>query len=282
VGIRIDPVTGFHFGVNDYTEWHPGTLPIIISAPHGGSLEPGEIPDRSFGVTVTDLRTREVTVALEAAIEARFGARPHVIISNLRRTKLDPNREIGEAAQGSPPAERAWREYHAFIDSASAEVEALGGGLYIDMHGHGHEIQRIELGYLYNDIILFRTDSLMDDLDGEDSSIQALAERTQIPFSELLRGEESVGGLLEARGYPSVPSPTFPDAGGAPFFSGGFSTVRHGSRDGGSVDGIQFELNWDGVRDSAANRAAFVEALAEVLEIWVAQHYPATSGAASR
>jgi N-formylglutamate amidohydrolase len=272
--VRIDAATGYHYGSNDWVQWHPGTLPVILSAGHGGSLEPGAIPDRTFGVTVTDLRTREMTLAIEEALIERLGAAPHVVISNLKRTKLDPNRAITEAAQGSPEAETAWRQYHAFIDSASAQVEAdHGPGLYLDIHGHGHDIQRVELGYLYSGVILRRTDAQIDDLDGADSSLRALGARTQVSFAELLRGEGSVGGLLEAAGYPSVPSPTWPHPDGEPYFTGGYSTARHGSSQGGQVDGIQFELNWEGVRNSAANREAFATALADVVATWLETHY---------
>ena len=32
-----------------YVEYRPGTLNVILSAPHGGSLRPDSIPDRSIG-----------------------------------------------------------------------------------------------------------------------------------------------------------------------------------------------------------------------------------------
>ena len=34
---------------NEYIEYIPGTLNIILSAPHGGGLQPDEIPDRDAG-----------------------------------------------------------------------------------------------------------------------------------------------------------------------------------------------------------------------------------------
>ena len=58
-GIRFDEATGYWFGTNDWVEYRPGTLPVILSAPHGGSTEPPSIPDRSGAgiVTVRDSRT---------------------------------------------------------------------------------------------------------------------------------------------------------------------------------------------------------------------------------
>jgi hypothetical protein len=35
-----------YFGRSNYIQYVAGDLPMIISAPHGGSLTPSEIPDR--------------------------------------------------------------------------------------------------------------------------------------------------------------------------------------------------------------------------------------------
>ena len=42
---------------------------------------------------------------------------------HLHRSKLDPNREIIEAAQGDPESERAWWEFQTFIEEATETVE---------------------------------------------------------------------------------------------------------------------------------------------------------------
>ena len=44
------------YGVNNYTQYHIGRLPIIISASHGGFVAPASIPDRTCNnpTTVTD------------------------------------------------------------------------------------------------------------------------------------------------------------------------------------------------------------------------------------
>ena len=53
-----------YYGRNKYVEFHPGSLPIIVSAPHGGDMVPMEIPDRTYGTTVTDSNTKEITLAI--------------------------------------------------------------------------------------------------------------------------------------------------------------------------------------------------------------------------
>ena len=51
----------------------------------------------------------------------------------LCRTKLDPNREINEAAQGDELAIDAYNTFHGYI---SAAIEAVGGrGILFDLHG---------------------------------------------------------------------------------------------------------------------------------------------------
>lgn len=57
----------------------------------------------------------------------------------------------------------------------------------------------------------------------------------------ILRGNKSLGWFLEANEYAAVPSPTYETPRNDPYFSGGYNTFRHGSLNGGSVDGIQIE-----------------------------------------
>ena len=264
-----------YFGRNGYVEYIPGTLPLVLSAPHGGALAPPEIPDRTWGTVVTDSYTRETLLAVRDAFLGQTGQAPHVVISHLKRTKLDPNREIGEAAQESPFAENAWEEFHGFIEIATDRVaEDLGSGFYLDLHGHGHEIQRLELGYLLSASDLNQND---DGLDGTSfalkSSVAALAQASPLSFSALVRGETSFGAYLAEQGIRSVPSPGDPSPGSDSYFSGGYNTFRHGSRDGGTVSGLQIEMHRPGIRDTEGNRRAFGMGLARAVERFMLEHY---------
>jgi N-formylglutamate amidohydrolase len=264
-----------YFGRRQYIEYVPGELPLILSAPHGGDMTPDEISDRTWGTTDTDRNTIETLWAVRDALVERTGAAPHLIVSHLRRTKLDPNREIVEAAQGNPFAENAWAEFQAYIDVAAGLVtETYGSGLYVDLHGHGHAIARVELGYLLTAADLDRSDAELDAGGyAERSSIRAISAASPLTFSGLLRGPASFGALLAAEGFPSVPSPADPSPGAAPYFSGGYDTDRHGSRGGGTVSGIQIELYFVGVRDSDASRRAFAHALAAAVEAYMTEHW---------
>ena len=86
-------------------------------------------------------------------------------------------------------------------------------------------------------------------------------------LAELLRGTNSFGALLASKGYPPVPSPAMPDTGrGNSYFDGGYTPRRHGSANGGAIDGLQMEVNLAGIRDPAINRTNFLLALAQVFD----------------
>jgi len=273
----LEPVAGStRTGRNDYVEFIAGDLPVIVAAPHGGTLTPSEIPDRGVGTSARDTNTEELVRSIRQAFIDRVGAVPSIVINRLHRSKLDANREIVEAADGNEYAERAWYEWHAFIEAAAlmaTDAGPDGMALYLDIHGHGHTIPRIEIGYLLAAADL----ALPDDGLGQPSliaksSIRAVAADDGPRFVELVRGPTSLGELLAQRGYPAVPSASDPSPGADPYFTGGYNTARHGSRDGGSVSAIQIELNYAGIRDTDANRRQFAAALAAAVDAWFAAH----------
>jgi len=271
---RFQPGVSY-FGRGGYVEYVPGDLPLAVSVPHGGGLTPEEIPDRVTGTTVTDANSVETARAVREAFVQRTGKAPHLIISHLKRTKLDPNREIVEAAQGNPYAENAWDEFQAYIDVAEdLIVDDFGSGLYLDLHGHGHEIPRVELGYLIAAPVLDLGDAELDAGGyATISSIRAVAASSPLPFSRILRGDQSFGAFLAAQGINSVPSPAALSPGSAEYFSGGYNTERHGSRHGGTVSGIQMELHRPGIRDTDENRRAFGARLAAAVEAYMVAHW---------
>jgi hypothetical protein len=263
-----------YFGKNNYIEYIAGNTPYILSAPHGGSLTPAEIPDRTSGETVTDSNTDTLARSISAAVFAREGKYPHIIICRLRRTKLDANRDLNEASEPNPYATQAWKEFQSFIDTAKQTViREFGKGFYIDLHGHGHEIQRLEMGYLLSSTALTLSDNILDNaIYGNSSSIRTMIPLSRLSFSKLLRGPQSLGSLFEIRGFPAVPSEMQPNPGSALYFSGGYNTQRHGSVGGGLISGVQIECNMKGVRDTDDSRRRFAEAVAETFDYYTAMH----------
>ena len=232
-----------YWGRKDYIEYVAGDLPVIISSPHGGYLKPSEIPDRTYGVLGMDSNSQEYTFEAARYLKAITGRSPHLIINRLHRIKLDANREIKEAAQGSKYSEQAWTEYHQYIEAAKKWVTTrCGKGLYLDHHTNAHSEKWVELGMLLPSSDLALSDSVLNQPTYiNKSSIRAISLSPGRSFVEILRGQFSLGGLLMNRGYKSVPSPKHPDPADGGFFSGGYNTWRHGSKSGGAIDGIQVE-----------------------------------------
>jgi hypothetical protein len=272
---RYTPGTSY-FGRANYIEYIAGELPIIITAPHGGSLRPDEIPDRTFGTTVTDLNTLELARAVDSAFVRRTGKHVHVVMVHLARVKLDANRDISEGAQGDAEATIAWQDFQRFVrDAKNAVTARYDGGFFVDLHGHGHDIQRLELGYLVDADALRLPDATLDAEPAHEteSSIRTLSVRSPLSFAELLRGPASLGALFEREGFPAVPSHSAPDPGTDPYFRGGYNSSLHGCRAGGTICGVQIEANRIGVRDTPENRRRFADALALALTEYLDAHY---------
>ncbi|ELT88334.1 hypothetical protein CAPTEDRAFT_185278 [Capitella teleta] len=262
---------------------------IILSAPHGGSLIPegsqareagcmgpegciytfncGEIDPTNCGVTtVKDLNTAELAIELREFL-CDISVCPALVMNNLHRTRLDPNREINEAAFGVPEMEEAYNDYMGYLEEAQTSLKTRG--LVLDLHGHGHAIQRAELGYL-----ILASQLNNDDLDPSDSSIQRLYEDHQVSFEEMLRGETSLGGYMEAAGLAAIPTPLDPKPLNDAYFTGGYITRYYGSRYDSSTaptDAIQIECSSD--QRSDEERPEFVEALGGAVVDFVQQYY---------
>ena len=248
-----------YWGRSNYTEYIAGNLPLIISAPHGGDDLPAELPNRTNTSTYTittapDLWTANLARAIRTACSNRYGRFPHVIICNVHRAKVDCNRDIVEGAQNNTNTQTVWREFHAYINIARQHVSNnYGRGLYIDLHGHGHPIQKNEIGYDLSDSDMFK--SSLSSTDEDESTIRAMSRRSRLSFTELVRSELGLGGLLEKRGFPCIPSHLNPNQGvnngvTNEYFNGGYNVQTYGTSliNGGTIDAIQIECNYTNVR----------------------------------
>ena len=274
-----------YYGRNGYVEYIAGNAPVLLTAPHGGTLTPSTIPDRTAALcggaatTVTDNNTIELVRAMRQKFFARFGTWPHVVITHLSRRKLDANRAVTEAACANTEAQTALDEWHTYINAArSAILNSTGKGWYMDIHGHGHAIQRLELGYLLPIADLNRSDAALDAATSFEniSSIRTLSQFSPLPFSTLLRGANSLGALYAARGFPSIPSATDPSPNADDYFNGGENTRLYTcniASSNSNICGVQIETNYTGVRDNAANRDRFGDATATVLEEYLRVHW---------
>lgn len=258
---------------------------MLLTAPHGGELNPENIPDRTaaacggVATIVTDLNTAELVRSMRVQYYNRFGQWPHVVISHLSRRKLDPNRPEAEAACGNADAKAVLNDWTTYINAARAEmVRGFGKGWYMDIHGHGHTKQRLELGYLLSPGELNRTDAALDASASfeKSSSIRTMSQYSPLSFSALFRGASSLGTLYANNGFPSIPSAQDAMPAGDQYFDGGENTRIYtcsAASNNPMVCGVQIETNYTGVRDNATNRARFGTVTANVLEEYLRTHW---------
>jgi hypothetical protein len=263
-----------YFGGKNYIEYIPGTLPIIISAPHGGTLAPDEIPAQEGALRDGGSQDNARQVADE--LFRLTGERPHLIVNHLTRNRLNANRaKANELSYGNPAAEKAWDEYHGFIEDAKAWVTtSCGRGHYFDFHTNGHAEKWVELGIALDgsDLKLgdaaLNTQALVDK-----STLRHLAQNSSLSLADIVRGPTSLGGLLAAEGIKVVPSPAYPDPGTGGYFNGGYNVRRHGSTQGGVIDGTQIESHSSYINNGAEARRNYSIKLGRSIKKFLEIHY---------
>ena len=153
-------------------------------------------------------------------------------------------------------------------------------GLFLDIHGHGANPDgfydlRTWLWYLLNKDELQLSDVELDNENYQNkSSIKTLSIISPENFIDVLRGNNSLGSLLDSLGYKSVPSVNDPSTNGTHYFSGGYNTKTHGSAISGSpISSIQLELPKPGIRENSLQRKNYSESLVITLQKYFKIHY---------
>jgi hypothetical protein len=257
-------------------EFVRGNSELILAAPHGGRLAPADFPIRTStnAVTASDWNTDHLARSIWREI-GRDGQRiPHLIICHVQRKFVDANRPIDAACPVNSPARVVWMDYQDAISAAKEDViQSLGRGLFVELHGHGHPEERLELGYLLRSKDYDLPQAEFQAL-ATKSSLREVTERGNVNLDELLRGSQSLGFYLAKQGIASMPSPEFPSPGALPYFNGGWNTLTHSSRDAGTISSVQIECHRNGVRDTRAEVAASSKKIAPALLEFLNAHYP--------
>jgi hypothetical protein len=183
-----------------------------------------------------------------------------------------------EATARNRALEPTWHWLHASIDTAkAAAIRQAGRGLVIDLHGHAHKIDRVEVGYVLAASTFRQSDdAIIAEAPGLGSSISSIAvnSRTSDSFAAMHNGPNSLGGMLAAAGLPAVPSPA--DRAPKPadeYFTGAYNTYRHGSAKGGPIDAIQLEMPLDVIGDKPENLQRVAGIVAAALAAYLERHY---------
>ena len=268
-----------YYGRKSYITYYPGNIPVILSIPHGGDISPSEISNRTYGVSVTDSNTIELGMAIRNYFFTNFNVRPYLVINNLKRNKLDANRDIVEAAQGNLYAEHAFNEFHHYINSARQEItNNFSTGFLFDIHGHGLNPDgfndlRTWIGYLLSGDELDNSDTYIDqNISINNTSIYSLINTSNESLSNLLRGPRSLGSFFENNFYTALPSMSSPSPEGMRYFSGGHNTFLYGTNRNFNFNAIQLEFPFSDIRDTPESRNTFSSYFANIIKEYIQTH----------
>ena len=226
-----------------------GTLPIVLSAPHGGTLKIAGVDVRqgqgmatgpSGFFTGRDGGTSELAVAVAQALEKQTGKKPYMVVSKAHRKYLDPNRP-SEIAYEDSDAAPVYQRYHGTLQRYCQEVlQKYRTGLLLDIHGQGSSSKTVYRGT------------------GNGKTVVRLKER----FGESAHsGDQSFFGMLNRFGWQVYPYPA--DGKEQSGFTGGYIVQTHGSHRPSGLDAIQLEFGSE-YRDKE-NRSKTADVLTQAI-----------------
>jgi N-formylglutamate amidohydrolase len=206
----------------DLIETIEGELPIVITAPHGGTLAIADSPLRSNNslpqfVTVLDTRTDDLAIETAKQIEKLCGKKPWLVVAKFARTYADANRPEKYGAE-SDAAKEQHRLYHETVRRAVDSVRAkFGKGILLDIHGQGAEKNTVFRG----------TQNL--------KTVTGLSD-------EVLFGPQSFLGTLESQGITIFPPCSKAHEKENPKFDGGYTVQTYGLNAKDGIMAIQLEF----------------------------------------
>ncbi|MBK8791619.1 MAG: N-formylglutamate amidohydrolase [Holophaga sp.] len=216
-----------------YLTLETGTLPIIISAPHGGTTDLPGVPVRTSGTTVLDTNTYELALAIQQHLVALTGHRAHLIAARASRKYVDFNRSASEAYQSANVAP-LYQAYQNALVSAVALARTSERALLVDVHGQSFDVH-----------VVFRGTR-----DGQTADLPMLY--TSGRFLERL---VTSGMAL---------NPTTAGGTESPDFNGGYIVATYGKLSASGINSVQLEFGYD-FRATSADLEATATAVATAL-----------------
>jgi N-formylglutamate amidohydrolase len=239
-----------------------GTLPIILTAPHGGreaipGIEPRQ--DRTYVAAYRrwggfqrsrDGNTDILAQGIAAEIAKLTGKEPYLVVAKFERKYIDANRPP-ELALDSREARPYYDYYNASVRHFVDEIrENYPAGLLIDVHGQDKGPAVVMRGTING------------------RTIDRLLRRAG---DKAVTGSNGIFGQLEANGFKVFPANDVPiggrneDSG----FNGGYTVFAFGSHNSNGIDAVQMEFGTryrtkaaldNSMRDAARAIVAFHEA----------------------
>jgi N-formylglutamate amidohydrolase len=207
---------------SDLVTVQAGTMPLLITAPHGGTSPVPSVPQRTAGNLLQDTRTRELTESVLSRLEGRFCEKPYSVIALFHRRYIDANRVEAEAYE-HPDARPHYVAYHETIRRFVEEIRGRypQGGILLDIHGQSSGPDTIYRG-----------------THNTRSVTQLLARYGPA----VLTGPDSIFGRLQAAGFDVFPpnTPLNEPREDAEWFTG-YTIRTYGSHHTDGIDAIQIE-----------------------------------------
>ncbi len=227
---------------SDLVTVQPGTLAIVLTAPHGGTKPvPGATTRQGGGgggerfVTVRDANTSELAEKIADALERELGARPAVVIARFHRSYIDANRRPEDAYEGDITKPH-YEAFHAEAQQAvDAAVKRWGHALLIDVHGQAAEPDAIFRGTLNG------------------RSVTSLRERFG---DDAVIGPDSLFAQFKSLGYRIIPESADGKLGEETRYNGGYITQTYGSHAQPLCDAIQIEVGSNFRKEAVLDKTA--------------------------
>ncbi|MBC7966649.1 MAG: ThuA domain-containing protein [Fuerstia sp.] len=226
----------------DLIIFQQGDLPVVISAPHGGSLQfPGVEPRKGEGMetgaagfrVVRDGGTEELALEVARQLAVRMQGTPSYVISRVHRRYVDFNRPPDIAVE-DPQARVVYDQYHAALREAVRAIrEKHPSGLLIDIHGQGSSAATAYRGT------------------NNGLTVSGMKLKHGEPF---LHGPTSLPGLLKKHGWTVHPDPF--DGKEQAGFTGGYIVKTYGSHHPDGIEAMQWELGADYRKTAVRERVA--------------------------
>lgn len=254
-------VAGLAIGDDDLVLVQRGDLPILLSAPHGGTQPlPGVAARTGAGlkegpsgfVTVRDTGTAELALQVADALEQEMAGRPWLVVSRVHRRYVDFNRPVAIAVECGE-ARAVYDVYHIALAEACREIRTQhGNGLLLDIHGQGTSASTVYRG-TKNGL-----------------TVSALRSRSG---PDAHTGSASLLGRLHRQGWKVHPSPF--DQREQAGFTGGYIVQKWGSHRPQGIDAVQLEFGRD--YRIPARRSEVARQLARAVADWTEQYIPGSS-----
>lgn len=224
-----------------YLTIETGALPVVLSAPHGGTIAVPGVPVRQTGTTVLDTNTYQLASAIQSALAARTGKRAHLVAALVSRSYVDFNRASAEAYETASVAP-LYVAYHAALQQAAqaALAQSSAGAILVDIHGQGTDATTVFRGTR----------------DGQTASLATLC----TPEGGFLARLVAQGVLVDPPGLGGTEASSY---------NGGYIVATYGRSMPAGVNAVQLEFGMD-YRQSGAivtTAARIVDALVEHLRV---------------